>query len=177
MKKILLIILLIPLFSFGQQEINNFKVNDQRLLVWQKVYENSGSVEDIFNSLMSTGFFKDVSRSDSSFYGTFEGIEPDYKGYGSSEMMTPIYIARSFINGGFRVDVKDGKYRITLQNLTLEQKYSDGLSRQGEKTKIESYAVSRSGIKSGFNKKPAGILDYTFTKIFQLGPQDDNEDW
>lgn len=177
MKKILLLLLMIPFFTFAQNEVNNFKVNDQRLLVWQKVFESDVNPDQLFGQLLSTGFFKDVNKTDSTFFGLFQGIEPDYKGYGSSEMSTPIYIARSFINGGVRIEIKDGRYRVTLQNLTLEQKYSDGLSKQGEKSKIEGFALSNDKIKSGFSKKPAAILDYTFNKIFKVSDDNSNDDW
>lgn len=163
------LLLFISCNLFSQTE---FKMDDGSL-IWQKIFDIENSPADLFNYIQSKGYFRDVSKTDSSFTAIFEGIEPDYKGFGSSEMSTPIYIARSFVNGGVNIQCKDGRYRVTLTNLTLEQKYNDPLSKQGEKSKIESYSGKKE-IKGSFLKKPALILNYTFDKIFTFKKSDDN---
>ncbi|WP_313266550.1 hypothetical protein [Sphingobacterium sp.] len=169
MKSIITFLLVFICFSaFSQTE---FKMNEG-YLVWQKVFDVNCSPNELFTFIQSKGYFKEISKTDTTFTAIFEGVEPDYKGFGSSEMSTPIYISRSFINGGVNIECRNGRYRVTLTNLTLEQKYNDTLSRQGEKSKIESYS-GRKEIKGSFLKKPALILNYTFNKIFTFKESSD----
>jgi len=172
MKKLIVMLFVLPFIAISQTEANNFKIENGSL-VWQKVFESDVNPNDLFTNILSKGYFKDVNRTDSTLTGIFEGIEPDYKGYGSSELSTPMYISRSFINGGVSIQVRQGRYRVVLSNLTFEQKYDDALTKQGEKTKIETFS-GRKDLKRAFLKKPANILTFTFDKIFQYQETDDN---
>lgn len=175
MKRILLLLFFtLPLLVFSQEEINNIKINDVNTVVWSKVYESDINPEKYFTYLGSTGHFKDIIKTENSFTTNFHGVKPDYKGYGSSEMTTPMYIARSSMDGGVSVEFKEGRYRVILRNITLVQDYSDALTKMGERTKIEMYAVSKEKFKTAFKKKPSGILDYTFNKLFEYKKTDDN---
>ncbi len=61
----------------------------------------------------------------------------------------------------------------------LTQKYDDGLSEEGEKSTIESFAIKRSKnqMKGGFKKSPSIILDFTFTNAFTFITLEKDDNW
>lgn len=101
----------------------------------------------------------------------------DYKGYGKSEMSTAMYISRNFLSSFVVIDFKESKYRVTLKNMELTQKYNDGLSEKDAVTKLSEFALRRNKeFRRGFKKSPHKIIEYTLNKIFTI-PAKTNDDW
>ncbi|MEN8187870.1 MAG: hypothetical protein ABFR05_12140 [Bacteroidota bacterium] len=102
----------------------------------------------------------------------------DFKGYGASEMSTPIYIARSYVKSYFIIEFKENRYRVTIKSIKLVQKYDDGLSKEGEISDMELYALKKRNteFKSSFLKKPSKIINFTFQKITNF-KEADEEKW
>jgi len=58
----------------------------------------------------------------------------------------------------------------------LTQAYDDALSKQGEKTNIEQYAIRNGHFSNAFKKSPSVIFSFTFNKLFLLNSKPTN-DW
>lgn len=170
MRTILLILTIICFKSYSQDlEFENFKLEDGNLL-WQKVYETEISNDKIIKSLKTSGIIKDIESLESSMTGTIENLDLDYKGFGKTEMNTAMYISRSYFKSFVLIELKDGRYRITLKEMKLVQKYSDGLNEEGEISELKDYAIknSKTEFRKSFKKAPSGILNFTFEKVFGI---------
>lgn len=182
MKRILLLttfLVLTVIFTIKAQEtVNNFLPVDNET-IWQKVYETTLNFKQITNNIKSSGLFENFEIGENKVTGNIKPIDADFKGAGYGEMVTPMFIARSFFAGFVIIDFKDGKYRVTLKKIVLTHKYNDTLTEQGEKSSIESWSLKKgkNEFKDTFAKTPSKILDYTFSKRFDFSEKKNNEDW
>lgn len=170
MKTILLIVTIICFKSYSQDlEWENFKL-DEGNLIWEKVYETELSSDEILKSFKISGIIKDIDTLGNSITGTIKNLDLDYKGFGKTEMNTAMYISRSYFKSFILIEMKEGRYRITLKEMKLVQKYSDGLSEEGEISELKDYAIknSRKDFRKLFKKAPSGILNFTFDKVFGI---------
>lgn len=176
MRTILLIVTIICFKSYSQNlEFENFKLEDGKL-IWQKVYETELSHDEILKSFKTSGIIKDIETFKNSLAGTIDNLDLDYKGFGKTEMNTAMYIARSFLKCYVLIELKDGRYRITLKEMKLIQKYSVGTpgdllsSETGDISELKTFAVKNNNadFRKSFKKAPSGILNFTFDKNFEI---------
>lgn len=172
------IIFLTALSIVAQESINNF-IPENNKIVWQKVFETNLDKAQLLDIIKVSGLFENCDIKDDKILGQMFPIEADFKGAGYGEMSTPIYIARNFFDGYVIIEFKEARYRVTVKNIMLTQQYDDGLSKEGEKTTIETYAIKsgKNEIKNAFSKSPSIILDYTFTNIFNFKRSETNDQW
>lgn len=166
MKKLLIIpLLFLSLITFAQ---GNFLVEDGKV-IWRKVYESETDVYKLTQALKSTGNFKEVEGSTDQITGSFENVDADLKAAGYSRATAPIYISTSFFSGSYVVDMKDGKYRVSIKNIMLTSKNDDPFSKMGQKETLTSYVVNKSNqFKPHFINTGSKILDKTFLNMFEL---------
>ena len=88
----------------------------------------------------------------------------------------PLYILRSLYECFTLIEFKEGRYRVTLKNIILVQKYDDPMDKEGSRSFIEDYVIKNDVFANNFIK-PSEILDYTFTKSFTILPVEINDDW
>lgn len=171
------IIFSIALTLKAQEPVNNFILENNKI-IWQKVFVTEMYFDELVEKIKESGIFVDPEIGENKILGQTKSIEADFVGAGYREMSTPMYVARSFFEGFVIIDYKDGKYRTTIKNIMLTQKYDDGITEEGEKSKIESFGVKsrKSKMKRGFTKSPSVILDYTFIHEFDF-KQDTDDDW
>lgn len=118
MKRLILIFTLLSQWAFAQNNFNFSIQNNQ--IEWLKVYETNLSRNDIETILKTNGIFKNLRFSENSVIGEIENISADYKGAGSTAMLTSFYIQNSTIAGQFQLEFKEGKYRATLNGIILK---------------------------------------------------------
>lgn len=177
-------IILLSILSFAmlnliaQENVNNF-IPDNNKIIWQKVFETNLDKTELVNLIKESGLFENYEIEDDKILGQMIPVDADFKGAGYGEMSTPMYIARSFFDGYVIIEFKEARYRVTVKNIMLTQQYDDGLSKEGEKTTIETYAIKsgKNEIKNAFSKSPSIILDYTFTNIFNFKRSETNDQW
>lgn len=179
-KKILMFVLIAmaPYVTLGQEIVNNFEIEDKEI-IWRKVFETDLTFEQLTERLKDSGLFEKIELGNNKVIGEIKNIEADFKGAGFSEMGTPIYIARSHYGAFSIIEFKESKYRVTLKRIVLTQKYDDGLSKQGEKTNLDSFALrtTKDEMKGAFKKSPSLILDHTFTDKFSFRDTPSKKDW
>lgn len=176
MKKLLLLLVLISQSVFGQ-ETSNFKI-ENRDLVWQFIFETDLSQEELKQELSTKGIWESFEKVGEDLIGICSGMDADFKGAGYSEMSVPIYVARKSINFHSLIQFKDGRYRVTISNIKLIQKYDDGLTKQGVVWALSEIAVNKNGsFRKGFLKKPSEIYNYTFMNSLEIQQNEDREEW
>lgn len=173
------LILFIVLFSlqvYSQDTINNFVFVDGDLY-WQKIYSTELSFEDLIEHIQESGLIDGIEVAEDKVIGSMKPIQADYKGAGYSEMSIPMYVPRHIYTGFVKVEFKEGRYRVTLQDILLTKRYDDGISEQGTEMELEFFALSNGKLSKNFKKKPSIILNYTFTKEFGFKAITDDKDW
>ncbi|GGC81035.1 hypothetical protein GCM10011508_05480 [Flavobacterium lutivivi] len=163
---------------FNQNDNENFLVENNQV-VWQKIYETELSKETLIDKIKTAGKFENINISSDKLTAEIKDLSIDYKGYGESEMSTPMYLSRSFVKAFCMFEFKDKKYRVTFKSIKFVQKYDDALSKMGEITDIENFALSKKNteFKSGFLKKPSKILNHTFSKVTEFKNDIENNKW
>lgn len=177
MKKLTILLFFFSVFAFSQNDtIGYFKTTDG-ILIWQKVFKTKLSKNEVMKHFKQSGYFKKIDTFQNSLTTNLKKINMDYKGYGKSEISTAMYISRNFLSSFVIIDFKENKYRITLKNIELTQKYNDGLSEKNEISKLSEFALRRNKkFKRSFKKSPHKIIEYTLNKIFTI-PAKTNNDW
>jgi len=162
----------------AQVVINNFAIEDGEV-IWRKVFQTVLTFEQLTEKVRDSGLFEKTELGDNKLTGVLRNIDADFKGAGFSEMGTPIYIARSHFSAFAVIEFKDGKYRVTLKRIVLTQKYDDGVSKQGEQSSLDTYALKTAmgEMKPAFKKSPSLILDHTFTTEFSFQDEAIKNDW
>ena len=179
MKKIILLtLILISQFSFSQIiEYDNF-IYENGKLSWQKIYKSNQIQKDLILNFKKSGIIREFESSENLITGIIEKSEIDYKGFGKSEMSTEMYISRSYLSCFITIELKENRYRITLTDLKLTQRYDDSFTKMGEMSELKDYAVknNKSDFRSRFKKSSSKILNFTYDKMFNL-KNDNSDDW
>lgn len=181
MKRLILIFTIISQFTFAQDNYNFSTQNNQ--IEWQKVYEIDLTKNEIEKIVKTNGIFKNIFSEDNSITGDIENVTADYKGAGSSGMLTSFYVQNTTIAGRFQVEFKEGRYKIILNGINL--KTSNDLSSSGlsvmsanSTQPLSYYAIKSLQFRKSFLKSDAKIYDYTFSNLFDFSRyQTKSEDW
>ncbi len=165
MKSIIIFFCSIFFFSFNLTETDNFTIENGKV-IWQKVYETDLTNENLIGRIKTSGQFENISENEESLTAKINQLSMDFKGYGVSEMSTPMYVSRSYVKTFVLIQFKEKRYRVTLKNIKFVQKYEDALTKEGQTTDIELYALKKRNteFKSNFLNKPSKIMDFTFQK-------------
>ena len=171
MKRILFIMALslVSMAMFAQT--NNFFV-ENRKIYWQQVYEQDVDIEAM---LTNSGKFLDINNANNVISATLKPGSIDTKG--RSPMEIPIYIRDGYVTGFVRIQQKEGRYRVTIDQIIFIDMIDSPLGQQGEETSLETYAIKRDGsIRPYFLNTASGIINDAFTDLFM--PVDDlGDDW
>lgn len=105
---------MITKLSFGQKtEFLNYKLTDSKELLWQKIYESELSIEELENYFKSIPFTSELkSKNDKLIGRSFKTTISNVK---KQSMM-----ARQPYTSFVTIDIKDGKYRVTIQDLQFD---------------------------------------------------------
>jgi len=184
MKKIICFIVAFNLFGliWGQDTINNFYAEENEI-IWQKVYETNFTFDQLVTNITESGQLEKIYVSNNKITGDLKPFEADFKGAGYSRGFTPMYLLGSLLTGFATIDFKDGKYRVTIKRIIYEFTSSSGFTynsalwRQGDKHSLSSVVLKRDNIMKEAFKDGSIILNYTFSKKFDLKPRTENQNW
>ena len=178
MKLIILFFCSTFLVSFYLSETDNFLIENGQV-IWQKVYETDLTNEELIGQIKTSGPFENVSENNESLTAEINQLSMDFKGYGVSEMSTPMYVSRSYVKTFVLIEFKEKRYRVTLKNIKFVQKYEDALSKEGETTDLELFALKKRNteFKSSFLNKPSKIMDFTFQKVTDFNGEVKEDKW
>lgn len=176
-RSLLFVFCIFSIISYSQElPTYNFKIEDGRL-IWQKTFETSLNFQGLFRSIKMTGAIDKPDTLSNQISGDLKQMMIDFKGAGKTSASTWMVLLSSNLLGYAIIDYKEGKYRITIKNMTLYQVYNDPLTRMGQITPIEKISVKKDEIKSGFLKQGAEVLDYSINKTFSLDAIKKTDTW
>lgn len=163
MKKILVsIALLLSVTAFAQVE--NFSVSDGKVY-WQRVYPTDLSHEELLDVIVNAGTFVDIQDGDVITFRVIRGII-DFNNLGFSRGTIPMYVSGNDVSCFVTIQIKDGKYRVTVDNIILTENITAGVFKEGTENQLETYAVRQGELTSGFQKKPSKVYNGYFSGLF-----------
>ena len=179
MRKVLLTLASICfVISLYAQETSNFTIIDGTKLIWQKVYETNLSEQELLNTLINSGNFTDILSVDGKTTFNVNRAKVDYESAGYTRMDIPIYVSGNDLSCFVTVQVKEGRYRVTVERMSLVAHTTGGLYVEGESSPIETHAVKKGGYTNHFNKSPKVIYDKCLSDLFVIKEKTYiNEDW
>ena len=117
MKKIFLLFYLFCIYSFGQEK-HNFNIENNQL-EWQKVFETDLQKSQIEKIIKEKGVFKNLIFEENLISGEIENFPADYTGVGKTSWNTSFYVQNTSITAAFFIEIKDGRYRVSLNGINL----------------------------------------------------------
>ncbi len=167
MKNLFYFLLLFSSMAFGQ--IESFTA-ENRQVTWQKVFENSLPSVKLLETFKNIPNIKITSSDNGRVDFTFENYSLDYKGAGSSYMMTNIYITTGLFSGKGYIESKEGKYRVTLLNMVCKYKNTGNDFNISEINDTLENIALKNGTNEfrGAFKKDSKIFNYSFTNTFDM---------
>ena len=166
-KGVIAIIASLLLSATLSAQVNNFSVSSDGMAYWQKVYDTSLDHDGLFDVIVNNGQFVDVVDGD---VITFRVVRAklDFKKYGFTRGNIPLYAAGSDVSCFVTIQIKDGRYRVTADNIVLVENTTGGLMEEGTENPIETWAVKNGAITNAFSKNPSQLYDRFFSALFLL---------
>jgi hypothetical protein len=126
MKKLLLLLVMLPFIAFGQDSPYKYWQVENKAVYFDAVYEDPGKdtkqiKEELLSFIPTVKGVTDVQENSAGLTAKLEGYDCDYKAMGYNRMNAPIYILQKK-SGNISVQVKDGKYRVVISNITCDKK-------------------------------------------------------
>lgn len=177
MKNLILLFGLFSTLAFGQ--IENFTIENNKVQ-WQKVYNKTYKIDELINEVNKSGQFYDIVATDSLITLKFKDNEIDYKGAGKPFISVTEYIESCLFSGNGLIEFKEGKYRVTLTDITYYYKPSRVRNNSNKKRIhfLEDRAMQKNSkqFNSRFNTD-AFIFNYSFGNLFDFKNLTKNESW
>lgn len=180
-KYILIVLFFVCPIAFVQVS-HNFKIENSQL-EWQKVYQSKLSKVEIEKILKEKGIFKNLNYGETEISGEIENITADYQGAGKNNWNTSFYVQNSSIRGNFHIELKDGRYRVTLNAINLKtiNELSDGgisVMSANSVQPLSDFAIRKGEFRKGFLKADAHIFEHTFNNLFDFNNHNSkSDDW
>jgi hypothetical protein len=180
--KQLLIALLISSFTTisaqTKQNINNFHF-EQSEICWRKVMNTTLSCDEIFTKAKESGLFDRIEKDGNKLMGELKPLNADWIGAGYTFMSAPSSVQSNFISGFVLIEVKDGRYRVTIKKMMVMQKSIDSLNISGSKKYLEEEAMKRGKYEYSleFTQKSSAIWDHTFSHKLNFNIVDNDVTW
>lgn len=173
---------ILPLLTSAQAtSYGNFKVADQEI-IYQKIFaHDSVTTEKLEKYYAALPYVSGVINSGSELSFSINDVVVDYKKFQFSQVSVPAIIQTGKYSGKVSIDVKDGRYRVTLRNIQMT---GDIVYKKiTTKENLTNYACRNNGtyISPDWTKpNTLGLLDKAFTDKLQFvdsGKTKDAGDW
>ena len=166
------IVLIFSLKAQSDEDVRYFKVEGNNI-TWQKTFATVLTIEQMAEKVAEMMLFesKDVNKADK-IIGTSKPVAHNYIKAGYSEKSAEKYLVEKDSYGTLKIELQEGKYRITLSDIQLKQRVGTRKSPRGENTHLMEYAYdAKKGewdqkfIMSGSGK----VLNETYLEKFDIG--------
>lgn len=167
MKSLMLLVLsLIASVTIFAQS-NNFGVSESGKAYWQKVYDVPISHDDLLNIIVEDGGFVDIHDGDVITF-RMNPAKIDVTDYGYDRMSVPMFVVNYGVSCFVTIQIKENRYRVTVDSIILVRNLTTRIGIKGEEEAIETWAVKKGQLTSGFMKTPSAIYDQYFSKRFRF---------
>lgn len=156
----------------SEEDVQYFIVEGNNL-TWQKTFPTILTIEQMREKVAEMMLFesKEIDKADK-VIGMVKPITHNYVKAGYSEKSAENYLVEKDSYGTLKFEFQEGKYRVTLSDIQLKQRFSTRKSPRGENTRLMEFAYdAKKGqwepafIMSGSGK----ILNETYLEKFDIG--------
>lgn len=176
----------------------NFIVDDDKDLVWQKVFFDDASVEDIVSMLSTNTYFSNIQVASDVISCNVEIPKPKYEAVGFKPSNIHLNARNAPIKGTVRIQFRPGRYRVTVSNIffglsnasktlnvlnggyvgmKVNETQSNRPAATGWNTLNTIYLNSKKKVKESFYKGMAQTIDYHFNEAFLSKSMNGSEEW
>lgn len=170
-----IILFLILACAYARAQEHSFKVQD-RDIFWQKVFPSDLDSAGILQAVSLSGAFSDVTPVSSGISLRIVPREVDYQAAGYSRGRTPMNLLACLLSGHALIEFRPGRYRVTVDHLTLVENITTSLYEKGRTNSLESLALNKKGELRKVFQESALILEVDLSKIFSFKAKIE-EDW
>ncbi len=151
---------------------------DGSSVTWQQIYQTPLDSAAVVDGLLGSGKFDNVILTKDGFTCRIIPHEVDYRGAGMKRGLVSMYLLGGEMEGRAVVQIREGRYRVTVDGIVFTTTLETPLSKAGERTKLELYALNGKGeFRSNFWGKGASpVLDYDLLTTFEIKDRADQED-
>ena len=174
MKTVLLLpLLILTLFSYSQESktsYKNFILQEDKTIIWQKVFETDEIFSDIEQYFSGMSFTSNLILKDSTLMGRSAKSTLSSK----SGVVMAAYGDYDCL---ILIDMKDGKYRVTISDLKFDPpniQYASGSFFLSDLAVRDNHFEIRGNRN---NRNLLDILDNDFTSQFIIKIKDKKDDW
>ena len=177
MKRFCTLVLLLIVCVGARAQEDRFSVRDGGV-VWQTVYQSQMDSTQVVGALIGSGLVEDVAGVPGGVACRVRLHAVNWKAAGFERIAVPLSLVTYQMTAHAVVLFREGRYRVTVDQIVLVSPSSTSLRERGETTPLESYAVNGRGeLKRVFySMNAAPVLDYDLLKIFEVSAPVE-EDW
>lgn len=181
MRKIALfaILLAFPAILLAQDD-SRFST-DGASVKWQNVYQTQLDSAGVVDALLASGKFDGFAQTKDGFTCKILQHEVNWRGMGIKRGALPMYMLGGELDAHATVQIREGRYRVTVDRIVFTDTVSGGLFVPGKRTRFEDYALNRRGEFRGnfWNPGTAPVLDFDLFSLFEIQQEQSaqDEDW
>lgn len=156
----------------GMEDVQNFYVEGNNIS-WSKTFATILTEDQMREKVAEMMLFesKDIDKDDK-VIGTCKPVAHNYVKAGYSEKSAESYVVEKDSYGTLKIEFQEGKYRVTLSDIQLKQRFATKKVARGENTRLMEFAYdAKKGewdpkfIESGSAK----IINETYLSKFDIG--------
>jgi hypothetical protein len=157
-----------------QDTIGNF-ISKSGSVYWSHKFDKALSFLDLLNSVKRSNNLNGIDTFKNTIIGQSIETFMDYRGAGYTKMTTPTFLSTSSYKSSVLIENYDSSYVVTIKKVIFinqnDTKQISPLfgSAQGETSRLEDYAINKTGkFRTNFSKPTGKIIDYTFIKLYEF---------
>ncbi len=152
--------------AFAQKDPRSFSVTDDNTVIWQKIFDTDKGIEELYEDVINSGKLMDVVLLNDKITAKLVKNSVNFKALGYNRGQVPMYIGTGDFSAFITIQVKDNRYRVTIQDIIVTINKNIGLGERGEDTHLEEYVLNKRGqFNSSFLYDAVRILEDYFTSL------------
>lgn len=175
MKKILILIAIL-MANMPLLTAQDFHITEKGI-IWMNTYETDMNSTELLKALYVANIASEIIPIDETMIvGKMRPTAYDYESYGMSRMKIPFFISQNALGPAFFImQIKEGKYRIILQEIKLTAQVNTQMTPYGSITRLDSEAIGNDGFSGNFETYGRNMYNDVLTKVFTLSKI--SEEW
>ena len=180
MKKIALFAILLASSAILLAQNDSRFSTDGASVKWQNVYQTQLDSAGVVDGLLASGKFDGFVQTKDGFTCRILQHEVNWRGMGIKRGTLPMYMLGGELDAHATVQIREGRYRVTVDEIVFTDTVSGGLFVPGKRTRFEDYVLTRKGeFRDNFWRPGAApVLDFDLFSLFEIKEQEaQEEDW
>jgi hypothetical protein len=163
-----LIMLLCCLVSIQAYAQHSFSITQERKVIWQKVYDSPISINEYQQWLFNSGQYHDIAMYDNTITCWMNENPINYEKHGF-DMMSDIsmQIRDNNLTGFVTIQFKEGRYRVTIEQMQFIHRFDSQLYRKGEVTHMELLINAKGTFRKMAENNTLMVLEVIFADMFE----------